>query len=141
MKIAIATEGNAVSGHFGGCSVYTVFDVDMDKKTVLGKTLLDAPEHQPGMLPVFLNKQGVNVVIAGGMGMRAQQLFIGLNIDPILGVTGMVDDVIQQFLAGTLVRGESSCNHHGDGHGDGHGHGEHGDHHGQHQHGHDCNNH
>ena len=128
MKIAIATEGNEVSAHFGGCQVYTVFDVDMDKKVVTGKTILDAPEHQPGVLPVFLNKHGVNVVIAGGMGVRAQQLFIGLNIDPILGVTGTVEDVIQQFLAGTLVHGESSCNHHGENHG-------------QHQHGHDCHNH
>lgn len=134
MKIAIATEGNQVFGHFGGCQVYTIYEVNMEKKEVLGKTLLDAPEHQPGILPVFLNKHGVNVVVAGGMGIRAQQLFAGFNIETFLGVSGEVENVIEQYLQGTLEHGASSCNHHEHHHGEGHD-DEHGHHH---QHGHNC---
>ncbi len=115
MKIAIATDGNQVSAHFGRCQVYTIFDVNMEGKEISGKTLIDTPGHQPGMLPPFLNDKGVECVIAGGMGPRAQNLFKGFNIDPIIGVSGNVDDVIRELLNGTLEGGESLCDH-GSGH-------------------------
>jgi predicted Fe-Mo cluster-binding NifX family protein len=109
MKIAIATDGDQVSGHFGRCGEYTIFDVNMETKEITGKNLVETPAHQPGMLPGFLNEKGIDVVVAGGMGPRAQDLFAGFNIEPIIGITGAVDDVIQQFLNGTLTGGESMC--------------------------------
>ncbi|MCK4761789.1 MAG: NifB/NifX family molybdenum-iron cluster-binding protein [Candidatus Aminicenantes bacterium] len=107
MKIAISTENNQVSAHFGRCPNYTLFEAE-DKK-VTGKTVIDTPGHQPGVLPGFLNEHGVNYVIAGGMGPRAQDLFRQMNIEPIIGITGCVDDVVQAFLNGTLQSGESLC--------------------------------
>lgn len=118
MKVAISTDNNEVSAHFGRCRHYTIFEVAGNEVT--GKTVIDTPGHQPGMLPVFLSEKGVNVVISGGMGPRAQTLFLGMNIEPIIGVTGKVDEVIRDFLKGTLKRGESTCNqgeaHHHDCH-------------------------
>ena len=116
MKVAISTDNNQVSAHFGRCRHYTIFEVD--GKEVTGKTVIDTPGHQPGMLPPFLNEKGVNVVIAGGMGPRAQNLFKQMNIEPIIGVTGKLDDVIRAFLDGSLETGESTCDqgqghHHG----------------------------
>jgi predicted Fe-Mo cluster-binding NifX family protein len=120
MKVAISTDNSQVSAHFGRCQQYTIFDVD--GKEVKGKAIIDTPGHQPGMLPPFLNQKGVNVVIAGGMGPRAQDLFRQLNIEPIIGVTGKVDEVIQDFLQGKLETGESTCDqgedHHHDCHHD-----------------------
>lgn len=119
-KIAIATENSQVSAHFGRCQSYTIFEVE--GKEITGKNVVDTPGHQPGMLPPFLNEKGVNCVIAGGMGPRAQNLFKGMNIEPIIGVSGKVEDVIRDFLNGTLERGDSLCDH------------------GENHH-HDCNNH
>ncbi len=117
-KIAIATENSQVSAHFGRCQSYTIFDVE--GKEITGKNVVDTPGHQPGMLPPFLNEKGVNYVVAGGMGPRAQNLFKGMNIEPIIGVSGKVEDVIRDFLNGTLERGDSLCdqgeNHHHDCH-------------------------
>ncbi len=118
MKIAIATDNSQVSGHFGRCGHYTIFEVE--EKEVKGKTIIDTPAHQPGMLPGFLNEKGVNYVICGGMGPRAQNLFKQMNIEPIIGVTGTVDEVIQDFLKGTLKGGESLCDHGTDQHQDCH---------------------
>lgn len=109
MKVAIATEGNQVSAHFGRCQCYTIFDVD--NKEIKGKNSVDTPGHQPGMLPRFLNERGVDIVIAGGMGPKAQNLFSALNIQPVIGICGNVDDVIRDFVNGTLEGGESLCNH------------------------------
>jgi predicted Fe-Mo cluster-binding NifX family protein len=109
MKVAIATEGNQVSAHFGRCQCYTIFDVDGNE--IKGKSTVDTPGHQPGMLPRFLNDRGVDIVIAGGMGPKAQNLFGALNIQPIIGITGNVDDVIRDFVNGALEGGESLCDH------------------------------
>ena len=107
MKVAIATDNNQVSEHFGRCQHYTIFEVD--GKEVKGKTVVETPGHQPGMLPPFLSQKGVNVVIAGGMGPRAQNLFRQMNIEPIIGVTGKVDEVILNFLQDMLETGDSTC--------------------------------
>jgi predicted Fe-Mo cluster-binding NifX family protein len=111
MKIAISTDNDQVSAHFGRCQHYTIFDVEVNEKTITGKTVVNTPGHQPGMLPRFLNEKGVNYVIAGGMGPRAQNLFREMNIEPIIGASGKVDDVIQHFLNGTLEIGDSLCDH------------------------------
>lgn len=109
MKVAIATDNNQVSAHFGRCPNYTIFEVN--EKEIIEKTIIDAPPHQPGMLPAFLHQKGVNYVICGGMGPKAQNLFRGMNIEPVIGVTGNVDDVIRDLLSGALEAGESLCDH------------------------------
>jgi len=62
----------------------------------------------------------VNCIIAGGMGPRAQELFNSAGISVVLGVSGSVDNVIKQFLEGTLNERESLCDH-GQRHGTGKG--------------------
>jgi predicted Fe-Mo cluster-binding NifX family protein len=113
-KIAISTEGNNVSAHFGRCTQYSIFDVA--DNTIKAKTVVDTPEHQPGLLPAFLNEKGVTCVISGGMGPKAQSLFKEMNIEPIIGVSGNIDQVIAAYLNGTLEQGESQCNHGHGGH-------------------------
>lgn len=119
-KIAIATDNGQVSAHFGRCGSYTIFEVDETKNEFVCQNQVDTPGHQPGMLPRFLNEKGVSIVIAGGMGHRAQTLFKEFDIEPIIGISGKVQDVIQCYLKGELESGESLCNRGSDhGHGDG----------------------
>lgn len=117
MRIAISTDSDYVSAHFGRCPSYTIVDIEDGK--VLNRQLIENPEHSPGFLPGFLSSQGVDCVITGGMGMRAQSLFAEKNIQTITGVTGKIVDVIDQFLKGTLEAGESLCDK---GQGQGHDH-------------------
>jgi predicted Fe-Mo cluster-binding NifX family protein len=109
MKVAIAKEGDEVSAHFGHCSEYAVFDI-ADKK-IVKKTILQSPGHEPGKLPAFLAAQKVTHVIAGGMGPRAVELFCANNIEVFLGISGQIDNVIQDFLAGKVTSGQSTCTH------------------------------
>jgi len=113
MRIAVATEGGQVAPHFGRCPEYTLFDVAQDR--VVSRRVLPNPGHEPGFLPDYLARLGVDVVIAGGMGPRAQGLFAARGVRPVIGAGGRVDDVVAAFLAGTLVTGESRCDH-GPGH-------------------------
>lgn len=124
MRIAIATEAGQVAAHFGRCPLYTL--VDLVDGTIENRTEIENPGHEPGRIPQLLHDHEVNVIIAGGMGQRAQMHFNQFGIEQIVGVTGSIDEVLNSCLAGTLEGGESLCAH-GEGHGDGTHGGEHGD--------------
>jgi predicted Fe-Mo cluster-binding NifX family protein len=114
MKVAIATDQSYVSAHFGRCPSYTIYEV-VDGK-VQQKEEIDNPGHQPGFLPRYLSEKGVNVIIAGGMGPRAQGLFEQNHITTVIGVQGPVDEIITKFINQELEAGEDLCDHdHGGG--------------------------
>ena len=108
MKIAISTDSGNVSEHFGRCPEFTILDIE--NGALKGREVITNPGHHPGFLPEFLKKAGVECIIAGGMGMRAQDLFDAAGIKTIMGVSGSIDEVIKSLLSGTLKGGESLCN-------------------------------
>jgi len=110
MKLAIATDGDSVSEHFGHCRMYTLYTIDNGSITL--REELMSPGHEPGVLPSFLAGHKVTHVIAGGMGPRAVDLFCENNIEVFLGISGKVDETAQAFLAGRITPGQSSCTHH-----------------------------
>ena len=107
MRIAVATEGNKVSMHFGRCQGYTIYEVEGGKMT--SEQLESSPPHQPGMLPKWLKDKGADVVIAGGAGAMARQLFGQMGIELILGVTGPVRKAVNEYLEDRLETGPSTC--------------------------------
>lgn len=107
--IAVATEAGQVAEHFGRCPEYTVFSVEENR--VVGQEVIPNPGHRPGFLPQYLAQKGIDVVVAGGMGPRAQALFEQQGIKPVLGVVGSVEEAIQAYLTGTLAAGDSLCSH------------------------------
>lgn len=110
MKIAIASEEKYVSGHFGHCEGFTMYN--LEGKKVIKKEFVPNPGHKPGYLPVFLKENNVNVIIAGGMGATAQELFKENNIEVIVGVEGICDDVIENFINSELKSTGSVCTEH-----------------------------
>ena len=107
MRVAISTDGEFVSAHFGRCPSFTIVDIENDKVTK--KEVVGNPGHQPGFIPQFLHEKGVNSIIAGGMGMRATGFFNEFSIETIVGISGKVSEVIEEILKGTLKGGESLC--------------------------------
>ena len=107
MRIAISTDGDFVSAHFGRCPSFTIVDIENDK--VAKKEIVDNPGHQPGFIPQFLHEKGVNCIVAGGMGMRATGFFNEFGIQAIVGIGGKISDVIEKLRKGTLKGGESLC--------------------------------
>ena len=107
MKIAISTDGDYVSPHFGRCPHFTILDIENDK--LIKKEAIPNPGHSPGLIPQFLHERGIKAIIAGGMGMRATGFFNELGIETIVGISGKIDEVIDQLLKGILKGGESLC--------------------------------
>ncbi|OPJ57676.1 NifB/NifX family molybdenum-iron cluster-binding protein [Clostridium oryzae] len=110
MKIAIASEEKYVSGHFGHCGGFTIYDAEDGK--IINKNYTPNPGHKPGYLPVFLKKLDVNVIIAGGMGETAQQLFSENGIEVVVGAQGVCDEAVQKYINGELKSTGSICKEH-----------------------------
>lgn len=110
MKIALASEGKLVSGHFGHCEGFTIYEVSDGK--VQNSVVVPNPGHRPGFLPEFLKQKGVDVIIAGGMGETAQQLFADNGIKVVVGAEGECDEVLEKYLKGQLESTGSICSKH-----------------------------
>jgi len=112
MRFAVPVTDGKVSAHFGHCSHFALFDVDDKTKTIVRREVIPSPGHQPGFLPGWLAEEGVSVVIASGMGSRAQGLFKENRIEVVVGAIG--DDpekAVLDYLRGDLAIGDNICDH------------------------------
>jgi len=107
MKIAVSTDGDMVSPHFGRCPQFTIIEIKNGK--LISKKIIENPGHHPNYLPRYLGKMGVDCIIAGGMGMRAKGNFDREGIKTILGVEGKVEEAIVKLKDGSLKGGEGIC--------------------------------
>lgn len=111
MRIAIPTTNGRLHPHFGHCSAFLLMDVAPDR-TIVAESEIAAPEHQPGLLPLWLKEHGVQLVIAGNMGSRARALFEENAIEVRTGAPADTPmQIIQQYLNGTLPTMENTCHH------------------------------
>ncbi len=107
---AIPTESGKLCAHFGHCEKFAVVETEENK--VVGVNFLTPPVHQPGVYPKFLADNGVSVIISGGMGMKAQDLFAQNNIEVCMGVEAESPEfLVQLYLDGKLIVGENKCDH------------------------------
>lgn len=112
MRIAVPLAEGKLSLHFGHCEKFALLDVDVQAKKILGRKDVDSPPHQPGLLPPWLAEQGVNLVIAGGMGQRALQIFQSHGIQVLVGASPEAPErIVGEYLAGTLKSGGNVCDH------------------------------
>lgn len=112
MRIAIPLSNGVLAQHFGHCERFVLMEVDPSGKSISTTTEVEAPEHQPGLLPRWLKERGVTLVIAGNMGSRARSLFEESSIQILTGVqSGSAQTIADMYLAGTLSTGVNTCSH------------------------------
>lgn len=112
MRIAIPVMNGQLSLHFGHCDEFAIADVDEANKQTLKVKTYRAPSHEPGALPQWLREENVDVIIAGGMGRRAQMLLEQYGIRVVVGAeTAIPEELVDEFLQGTLATGANICDH------------------------------
>ena len=118
MKIAIPLASGRLSDHFGHSEQFALIEVNPDSKQILAQTLAVPPPHEPGVLPRWLQQQGVQVIIAGGMGRRALDLFAQNGIAVHAGAAGDTpESIVKAFMNGALGDAGPACGHdHGHSH-------------------------
>jgi predicted Fe-Mo cluster-binding NifX family protein len=112
MKIAIPLAEGTLATHFGHCERFALIDVDDAARKIVKREDVDAPPHEPGLLPPWLAQKGATVIIAGGMGSRAQSLFAEQGIEVVVGVAcATPEQIVNEYLAGILSSGANLCDH------------------------------
>ncbi len=112
MLIAIPTAEGKLAMHFGHCEKFALINVDVDSKKILSKASEVPPPHEPGVLPKWLAEKGANIIIAGGMGQRAQDMFTNNGIRVVVGAPALApSDIVTQYLDETLEIGGNVCDH------------------------------
>ena len=109
MRFAVPTAQGQLALHFGHCEEFLLYDVEDGK--IGDASPVTPPAHEPGVLPRFLAEQGVTHILAGGMGMRAQQLFSQQGIEVVVGAQGQPEEAVRAYLDGKLETGDNLCDH------------------------------
>ena len=112
MRIAIPVAQDRLSPHFGHCDQFAIFDIDDNLNKVINRKEVTPPAPEPGVLPRWLHENNVSVIIAGGMGQRAQQLFAQNDIKVVIGASGQSpEELVSAYLQDTLETGDNICDH------------------------------
>ncbi|HAT11904.1 MAG TPA: chromosome partitioning protein ParA [Planctomycetes bacterium] len=113
--IAVPISNGQVDPHFGHCTAFALLETDGQR--IVQRRDLTPPKHEPGVLPRWLISQGVRVVIAGGMGERAQQMLEQAGVVVVMGAsTGTPEELAFRYISGGLASQGSACTAH-EGHG------------------------
>lgn len=112
--IAVTTaEDDTVFAHFGSCPIFTVFKLEDGK--IVSSSRLEAGETGHEAMADLMVEQGVQVLICGGIGLGAIQALMEKNIMVVPGQQGKVQQVAEEFLAGTLAQSTTpTCGGHED---------------------------
>ena len=109
-KIAIPVTEGMLDAHFGHCRQFAM--VDIENKAIQKVNYLDAPPHEPGLLPRWLSERGATDIIAGGMGQRAIQLFNQQGVNVFVGAPKETPEtLVEGFLKESLSFSANYCNH------------------------------
>ena len=110
MKIAVSCNGKNIWPHFGHCENFMVYDIENGK--IVKEQNVPNPGHKPGFLPNFLADMGVEVMISGGMGGGAVDIFNERNVEVVLGAEGDAREAVVAWLRGELKSTGSVCHEH-----------------------------
>ena len=109
-RFAIPVSNGALDPHFGHCQQFELIDVE--DRVITGEDTVDAPPHQPGLLPPWLAERGVTDVIAGGMGQRAIQIFNRHQVNVFVGAPSLPPrELVEGFLSESLQFSANYCDH------------------------------
>jgi len=110
MKFAIPMAEGKLAAHFGHVREFAIIEVEDDQ--IKNTELHAPPAHEPGVLPKWLHEMGADVIISGGMGQMAVNLFQQNGIKVVLGAPTMEpEEIVKNYLENNLTTGDNFCDH------------------------------
>lgn len=89
--------------HFGRCPYFTF--VELESNSVKNVAVENNPyvdSHEVGAVPNYIHSKGAEMIVAGGMGPRAQEWFAQLGVKPMVGGYGRIKDIVEQIIKGPV---------------------------------------
>lgn len=107
---AVPTIEGTLCTHFGHSEKFAI--IETKDQEVMNVEYITPPVHQPGTYPRFLAAKGVSTIIAGGMGVKAQNIFAQHRIEVFMGVNSEdPETLVEQYFNDQLKTGENLCDH------------------------------
>ena len=110
IRIAVAAEGGRVTEHFGHCVNFMIYDIENGK--IINEESVPNPGHKPGFLPNFLADRGVKVIVSGGIGSGAVDIFNERNVEVVAGASGNAKNAAIDYINGRLKTTGYVCHEH-----------------------------
>jgi predicted Fe-Mo cluster-binding NifX family protein len=112
MIVAVPHLQSCVNAHFGSTTEFVIATVE---GTAVAHTTLyriEGMQHDHAGIASFLKEQGVEVILAGGMGAPMQQALKQAGFAVYCGVSGPVVTAVEAFARGELTQSDATCGHH-----------------------------
>jgi predicted Fe-Mo cluster-binding NifX family protein len=106
-RIAVATEKDVVSGHFGLCEDFMYYTTDGGHITKIER--FPNPGHRPCELPEKVVAQGADIIISGKLGKAAAEIFEHMGVKVIIGAEGETREVVDAYIHGDLESKGEYC--------------------------------
>ncbi|OGH95536.1 MAG: hypothetical protein A2039_08285 [Candidatus Melainabacteria bacterium GWA2_34_9] len=111
MKFAIPTENDKLYAHFGSCKIFTFIDIDQNTNTIISKETKNPSGQCHEYMAPWVSENGANVVIAGGIGVPAQELLKKQGLKVVVGApTESPEQLVYDYINGTLKTIPNTCN-------------------------------
>jgi len=111
MKIAMPYTMGLINEHFGVSQEFVIFNIEEGK--IAGKQVISRSDlqHNHGGLANLFTTEGVEVIIAGGMGPPMANALRSVGLNVITGASGDVEKAASDYLSGQLLTSPFDCNH------------------------------
>lgn len=114
-KIAIPVgKNNQIDDHFGHCKYYNIYTISNENKTI---NIQKIPSEEgcgcKSNIVSVLAAEGVQLMLAGGIGAGAINVLNRWNIGVIRGCSGDVETLIKEYVSGLIVDSGETCAQHG----------------------------
>lgn len=122
MKIAIPTTNGKLCSHFGHCETFSIADIDLENKKIISIKTVEPEEGISCQSANWLSQQGINAILAGGMGGRPMMVFAQNGVKVISGCPELeIEELVNSYMNESLQTGENACSKGGE-HNNCHGH-------------------
>jgi len=112
--IAVPADNNGfLAEHFGHCEKFAFYHIENNQ--IVRTELLTPPAHAEGVIPKWVGDNKANIVLAGGMGKKAKDLFAVVGVEVLTGVEyAAAEEIVKSYLNNTLMCSGAVCNHNHD---------------------------
>lgn len=111
-KVAIPSNGEFLDAHFGRAQAFTVFEIEGNQARQTEVLSATGLQHQHEGLASMFKRNGIELLICGGIGGGMIAGLNNIGLDVITGASGSVADVAQAYASGNLVSTNSVCMEH-----------------------------
>jgi predicted Fe-Mo cluster-binding NifX family protein len=112
MKIALPVHNGSVNEHFGHSENFTIYTISTERNIEsVTPVSSDGCGCHSGIAQI-LAEQGVSLMLAGNIGAGAINHLNEFGIEVVRGCYGQAEQVVVEFLKGTIIDNEQTCTAH-----------------------------